>query len=126
SRLYFEPLDEESVRDVLENEAEHQSLPSVPLTPVVVQFGGQTAINLAGPLELAGASLLGSSVDTIDLAEDRRRVENLVSRLGIPQPPGATVTSVEEALQTAARIGYPVLVRPSYVLGGWAMEIVYD
>ncbi|MBI2304129.1 MAG: carbamoyl-phosphate synthase large subunit [Chloroflexi bacterium] len=123
-RLYFEPLDEESVRDILENEAgvsqnDHSSLP-----PSVVQFGGQTAINLAGPLARSGAPILGSSVEAIDLAEDRKRFENLMNHLGIPQPPGGAVTTVEEALNVAKAIDYPVLVRPSYVLGGRAMEIV--
>jgi len=120
-RLYFEALDEESVRDILENEGVGNSLP-----PSIVQFGGQTAINLAGPLASAGLPLLGSSAEAIDLAEDRRRFENFLSNLGIPQPPGAGVTSVEEALKIAELIGYPVLVRPSYVLGGRAMEIVHN
>src|SRR5207237_5568255 len=78
------------------------------------------------PLHRAGARILGSSVDAIDLAEDRQRFENILNRLGIPQPPGATVRTVEEALSTAETIGYPVLVRPSYVLGGRAMEIVHN
>ena len=120
-RLYFEALDEESVRDILENEGNGNSA-----TPSIVQFGGQTAINLASPLSLAGLPLLGSSAEAIDLAEDRRRFENFLSDLGIPQPPGAGVTSVEEALNIARVIGYPVLVRPSYVLGGRAMEIVHN
>ncbi len=120
-RLYFEALDEESVRDILENEGGGNSLP-----PSIVQFGGQTAVNLASPLASAGLPLLGSSAEAIDLAEDRRRFENFLSDLGIPQPPGAGVTSVEEAMNTARVIGYPVLVRPSYVLGGRAMEIVHN
>ncbi|MEA2640045.1 MAG: carbamoyl-phosphate synthase large subunit [Chloroflexota bacterium] len=127
TRLYFEPLDEESVRDVLENEsggaAENGSLAGAP--PLIVQFGGQTAINLAEPLQRAGARILGSSVEAIDLAEDRRQFEMLMNRLEVPQPPGGGVRTVEEALNTADRIGYPVLVRPSYVLGGRAMEIVH-
>jgi carbamoyl-phosphate synthase large subunit len=93
---------------------------------VVVQFGGQTAINLAEPLARAGAHVLGSSVEAIDLAEDRHRFEELVSQLGVPQPPGAAVTSEREALLTAQNIGYPVLIRPSYVLGGRGMEIVHN
>ncbi|MEX0682440.1 MAG: carbamoyl-phosphate synthase large subunit [Dehalococcoidia bacterium] len=120
-RLYFEPLDEEGIRDLLENES-LDGAESAP--PSIVQFGGQTAVNLATPLFHANHPILGSSAETIDLAEDRRRFEDLLQRLGIPQPPGAGVSSVEEALQTAQLIGYPVLVRPSYVLGGRAMEIV--
>ena len=118
-RLYFEPLDEESVRDVLENEGLAE-------TGAVVQFGGQTAINLAEPLTHAGARIIGSSAEAIDIAEDRKRFESFLERLGIPQPPGGAVTTIEEALQVAQLIGYPVLVRPSYVLGGRAMEIVQN
>jgi len=118
-RLYFEPLDEEAVRDILENEAgEGEPLPSI------VQFGGQTAVNLAGPLRRAGLPILGSSAEAIDIAEDRQRFERFLQELGIPQPPGSAVTNLEDGLKVAARIGYPVLVRPSYVLGGRAMEIV--
>ena len=124
-RLYFEPLDEEGLRDILENEnggeANGGDFPEV-----VVQFGGQTAINLAEPLHRAGASILGSSSDTIDTAEDRHRFEDFLNRLGIPQPPGAAIASVEAGLSVAQSIGYPVLVRPSYVLGGRAMEIVHN
>ncbi len=120
-RLYFEPLDEEAVRDILENEGGDDEPP-----PSIVQFGGQTAINLAGPLHHADLPIIGSSAEAIDLAEDRRRFEDFLSRLGIPQPPGAAVTSVADALKTAQLIGYPVLVRPSYVLGGRAMEIVQN
>jgi len=119
-RLYFEALDEESLRDILENESDGTHPASI------VQFGGQTAINLAEPLFRNGMPLLGSSAEAIDLAEDRRRFENFLSELGIPQPPGAGVTSIDEALSVAKLIGYPVLVRPSYVLGGRAMEIVHD
>jgi carbamoyl-phosphate synthase large subunit len=120
-RLYFEALDEESLRDILENEGIADGMP-----PSIVQFGGQTAINLSQPLSHAGMPLLGSSAEAIDLAEDRRRFENFLSELGIPQPPGAGVTSLDEALSVAKLIGYPVLVRPSYVLGGRAMEIVHN
>ena len=123
-RLYFEALDEESLRDILENESETEF--SSNACPSIVQFGGQTAINLAEPLSRSGMPLLGSSAEAIDLAEDRRRFENFLGELGIPQPPGAGVTSVDEALGVAKLIGYPVLVRPSYVLGGRAMEIVHD
>jgi len=123
SRLYFEALDEESVRDILENEGDG-SAASPP--PTIVQFGGQTAINLATPLSRSGVPILGSSAEVIDLAEDRQRFETLLSELGIPQPPGAGVTSIDEALNIARLIGYPVLVRPSYVLGGRGMEIVQN
>ena len=120
ARLYFEPLDPESVLDALENEA--GDFPP----PVIFQFGGQTAVNLAEPLERGGARLLGGGSASVDLAEDRRLFEDLVTRLAIPQPPGAAARTVEEALRTAGHIGYPVLVRPSFVLGGWAMEIVHN
>jgi carbamoyl-phosphate synthase large subunit len=120
-RLYFEALDEESLRDILENEGYNSQAPAS-----IVQFGGQTAINLAEPLFRSGMPLLGSSAEAIDLAEDRRRFEQFLSELGIPQPPGAGVTSLNEALSVAKLIGYPVLVRPSYVLGGRAMEIVHN
>ncbi|MDD4876759.1 MAG: carbamoyl-phosphate synthase large subunit, partial [Dehalococcoidales bacterium] len=123
TRLYFEALDEESLRDILENEGEASGI-NIP--PSIVQFGGQTAVNLAEPLTRNGLPLLGSSAETIDLAEDRRRFENFLSELGIPQPPGSGVTSIDEALNVAKLIGYPVLVRPSYVLGGRAMEIVHN
>ena len=114
-RLYFEPLTAEDVLNIIEQEQP---------VGVVVQFGGQTAINLAHPLSKAGVRILGSSVDSIDLAEDRKRFDELLNQLDIPKPPGRTVVSVNEALVVAEEIGYPVLVRPSYVLGGRAMEIV--
>ncbi|MFD1176085.1 carbamoyl-phosphate synthase large subunit [Paenibacillus puldeungensis] len=116
-RLYFEPLFFEDVMNVIEEEKP---------VGVIVQFGGQTAINLAAPLQAAGVRILGTSLESIDEAEDRKRFEALLSRLHIAQPLGSTVTSVEEAVGTAQAIGYPVLVRPSYVLGGRAMEIVYS
>jgi carbamoyl-phosphate synthase large subunit len=121
TRLYFEPLDEESIRNVLENESDNGSAPSS-----VVQLGGQTPINLVGVLARNNLPILGSSAEAIDIAEDRRRFEDFLDRLGIPQPPGAGVTSIEEASSVARTLGYPVLVRPSYVLGGRAMEIVYN
>jgi len=121
NRLYFEALDEESLRDILENESGQNAFP-----PSIVQFGGQTAINLAAPLFRSGMPLIGSSAEAIDLAEDRGRFENFLSGLGIPQPPGAGVTSIDGAISVAKLIGYPVLVRPSYVLGGRAMEIVHN
>lgn len=116
-RLYFEPLTLEDVLNIIDREE--------PLG-VVVQFGGQTAINLAGPLTRAGVPILGTSFDSIDLAEDRDRFDTLLVELGIPKPPGKAVTSLEAAVRVADEIGYPVLVRPSYVLGGRAMEIVYN
>ena len=125
-RLYFEPLDEESLLDVLENEGQDPETGELNPPPTVVQFGGQTAINLSQSLSRAGMPILGSSAQDIDLAADRHKFEDFLSRLGIPQPPGATVTSVEDGLAVAQRIGYPVLVRPSYVLGGRAMEIVQN
>jgi carbamoyl-phosphate synthase large subunit len=121
-RLYFEPLDEESIRDIVENEgAGPHGIP-----PSIVQFGGQTAINIAGPLRRAGLPIIGSDAEAIDIAEDRRRFERFLQERGIPQPPGAAITTLEEAMKTAQQIGYPVLVRPSYVLGGRAMEIVQN
>jgi len=124
-RLYFEPLDEEAMLDILENEAGGEpDSPTYP--PSMVQFGGQTAINLSQSLDQEGMPILGSTADAIDTASDRGRFENFLSHLGIPQPPGAGVTTLEEALKVAQRTGYPVLVRPSYVLGGRAMEIVQN
>jgi len=121
NRLYFEALDEESIRDILENESNNGSAPAS-----IVQLGGQTPLNLVGLLARNNLPILGSSAEAIDIAEDRHRFEDFLDRLGIPQPPGAGVTSVEEALNVARNLGYPVLVRPSYVLGGRAMEIVYN
>ena len=120
-RLYFEPLDEEAVRDIIENETVDDRPP-----PTVVQFGGQTAINLSQTLAQAGLPILGSSAEAIDVASDRHKFDEFLSRLGIPQPPGAAVASVSEALQVAQNVGYPAVVRPSYVLGGRAMEIVQN
>jgi carbamoyl-phosphate synthase large subunit len=117
TRLYFEPLDQEAVLAVIEAER---------ASGVVVQFGGQTAINLAEPLDRHGVTILGTTVDAIDLAEDRRRFEALMRRLQIPQPHGAATLDPLEAAEIADRIGYPVLVRPSFVLGGRAMEIVHS
>ena len=123
-RLYFEPLDSESVSEVLRHESESDEIS--PEVPAIVQFGGQTAINLAGPLANRGVPILGSQPDSIDLAEDRHRFEGFLRALAIPQPPGAAVTTLGDARTIASRIGYPVLVRPSYVLGGRAMEVVYS
>ncbi len=118
-RLYFEPLDLESVLNVLENEGRDGELP-----PVITQFGGQTAIGLVSGLSAYGVTLLGTGAESIDAAEDRYRFDALMEELGVPRPRGAAITSVEAALETASDIGYPVLVRPSYVLGGRGMEIV--
>jgi len=116
-RLYFEPLTLEDVLNIYEKERPDG---------VVVQFGGQTPLKLANALHEAGVPIWGTSPDSIDLAEDRERFGQLLDELGIPQPEGGSATSLEKAREVAARIGYPVLVRPSYVLGGRAMVIVYD
>src|SRR2546421_4107122 len=116
-RLYFEPLTFEDVMNIVDVEKP---------TGVIVQLGGQTPLNLAMRLHEAGVPIIGTSPDSIDLAEDRKRFGSLLDELGIPQPENGTATSLEEARECATRIGYPVLVRPSYVLGGRAMAIVYD
>jgi len=116
-KLYFEPLSLEHVLDIVEREQ--------PLG-VIVQLGGQTPLKLTSGLARAGVRILGTQPDAIDIAEDRRRFDAIARRLGIRQPENGTATSLEEAVEAAERIGYPVLVRPSYVLGGRAMEIVYD
>lgn len=116
-KLYFEPLTEEDVMNIINLEEPEG---------VVVQFGGQTAINLAEKLTKYGVKVLGTSLENLDRAEDRKEFEALMQRIEIPQPLGKTATSVEEAVDNANFIGYPVLVRPSYVLGGRAMEIVYN
>jgi carbamoyl-phosphate synthase large subunit len=116
-KLYFEPLTFEDVLEIVQREQPEG---------VIVQLGGQTPLKLTRQLEAAGVKILGTSPDSIDVAEDRRRFEKIARDLGLTQPPNGTATSVEEALEAAERIGYPVLVRPSYVLGGRAMQIVYD
>jgi carbamoyl-phosphate synthase large subunit len=121
SRLYFEPLDAESVRAVVRAETTASGEP----LGALVQFGGQTPLNLAAALAADGVPLLGLGVETIDLAEERVRFAALLDRLGVPQPPGGVATSVEEALVVAERIGYPVIVRPSFVIGGLAIEFAY-
>jgi carbamoyl-phosphate synthase large subunit len=118
-RLYFEPLTAEDVLEVLHVEQQNGTLKGV-----IVQFGGQTPLNLAKALEAAGIPILGTSPKAIDLAEDREQFANLVSRLGLRQPENGLARSRDEAVAVAARIGYPVLMRPSFVLGGRAMEIV--
>jgi carbamoyl-phosphate synthase large subunit len=116
-RLYFEPLTFEDVMSIVETERP---------TGVILQFGGQTPLKLAVPLEKAGVPILGTPPDAIDRAEDRKRFAELLSKLGLRQPRNGSVFTLEDALVVAERIGYPVVVRPSYVLGGQAMEIVYD
>jgi carbamoyl-phosphate synthase large subunit len=116
-RLYFEPLTFEDVMAIVDKEKP---------TGVIVQFGGQTPLNLARQLKAAGVPIIGTSPESIDLAEDRKHFGKLLSDLGIPQPANGTAMNVAEALEVARRIGYPVLVRPSYVLGGRAMVLAYD
>ncbi|MDR9787464.1 MAG: carbamoyl-phosphate synthase large subunit [Peptococcaceae bacterium MAG4] len=116
-KLYFEPLTVEDVLSIYEKEK--------PLG-VIVQFGGQTPLNIAGELAKAGVRILGTSPDTIDLAEDRDRFRHIMEKLGIPMPESGMAVNIEEALEIANRIGYPLMVRPSYVLGGRGMEVVYD
>ncbi len=116
-KLYFEPLTEEDVMNIINLERPKG---------VVVQFGGQTAINLADKLAKYGVEILGTSLENLNLAEDRKEFEALLNQIQVPQPKGKTATSAEEALANARDIGYPVVVRPSYVLGGRAMEIVYN
>jgi len=121
-RLYFEPLDEESLRDIIDNETNTTSHPP----GSVVQFGGQTAINLSQTLDRLRLPIFGSSAQVIDIASDRNQFKSFASQNGLPMPPGSAVNSLEDAKAIAENIGYPVLVRPSYVLGGRAMEIVYS
>ena len=116
-RLYFEPLTTEDVLNIIDKEKPEG---------VIVQFGGQTAINLAASLQKAGVKVFGTSVDDIDRAEDRERFDEVLTQTQIPRPQGTSVTNLEDAIRGAAEIGYPVMVRPSYVLGGRAMEIVYN
>ncbi|HTZ18465.1 MAG TPA: carbamoyl-phosphate synthase large subunit [Dissulfurispiraceae bacterium] len=116
-RLYFEPLTIEDVLNIIDLEKPEG---------VIVQFGGQTPLKLAVPLEKEGVTILGTSPDSIDRAEDRKRFKEVLHKLNLMQPESGTAMSIEEAVSVAARIGYPVMVRPSYVLGGRAMEIVYD
>jgi carbamoyl-phosphate synthase large subunit len=116
-RLYFEPLTKEDVLAIIEEEK--------PIG-VIVQFGGQTPLKLAVPLEMEGVRILGTSPESIDRAEDRERFAEMLNRLGLSQPPHGIARSIPDAVEIAARVGYPVLLRPSYVLGGRAMEIVHD
>ncbi|PLX87156.1 MAG: carbamoyl phosphate synthase large subunit, partial [Desulfuromonas sp.] len=116
-KLYFEPLTVEDVLSIY-----HKEQPE----GVVVQFGGQTPLNIAAELQAAGVTILGTSPATIDMAEDREQFNAMMEKLGIPQPESGMASTLDEAIQIAARIGYPLMVRPSYVLGGRAMEVVYD
>ncbi len=116
-KLYFEPLTVEDVLAIYEKEKPEG---------VIVQFGGQTPLNIAKQLEAAGVNVLGTTPDTIDLAEDRDRFRAIMDELGIPMPEAAMASNLDQALQAAARIGYPLMVRPSYVLGGRGMEVVHD
>ena len=116
-RLYFEPLTLEDVLEIVEKEQPKG---------VIVQYGGQTPLKLARPLEAAGVPILGTTPDSIDLAEDRERFQQLITRLGLKQPPNRTARTEEDAVVMAREVGYPLVVRPSYVLGGRAMEIVYE
>src|SRR5258708_9189119 len=115
--LFFEPLTSEDVLNICER---------IQPKGLIVQFGGQTPLNLAKALEAAGAPIIGTSVDSIDIAEDRERFQKLVVQLGLKQPDNGTALDYEHARQCARRIGFPIILRPSYVLGGRAMDIVYD
>ncbi len=120
-RLYFEPLTAEDTIELIRSEQKNGTV-----VGVIVQFGGQTPLKLSHALQDAGIPILGTSPDAIDLAEDRERFQNLVNELGLLQPDNGLATTTEEAVKVAEEIGYPILIRPSYVLGGRAMEIVYD
>jgi carbamoyl-phosphate synthase large subunit len=116
-KLYFEPLTVEDVLSIYEKEKPEG---------VIVQFGGQTPLNIAGELERAGVKIMGTSVDTIDLAEDRDRFRKMMKKLKIPMPEAGVASNLDEALKIAGKLGYPLVVRPSYVLGGRGMEVVHD
>src|SRR4030042_5256484 len=116
-KLYFEPLTVEDVLAIYGKEKPEG---------VIVQFGGQTPLNIAAELEQAGVRILGTSVNSIDIASDRGRFSRMMKKYGIPMPESGTASNLDEALVVAKRIGYPLIVRPSYVLGGRGMEIVHD
>lgn len=116
-KLYLEPMTREDILNIVEKEKPEG---------VIIQLGGQTPLNLAIPLEKAGVKILGTSTDAVDRAEDRKRFKGLLQKLDLKQAPNDTAVSVGETKEISQKIGYPVLVRPSYVLGGRAMEIVYD
>ena len=125
-RLYFEPLDDESIQDIIDNETFIGKDGEKNVPPSIVQFGGQTAINLSQSLNDLDLPILGSSAEAIDIASDRHLFEEFLKSLNIPNPPGLAIDTVDEAISVAQDIGYPVLLRPSYVLGGRAMEIVQN
>ncbi|MFL2761867.1 MAG: carbamoyl-phosphate synthase large subunit [Dehalococcoidia bacterium] len=125
-RLYFEPLDDESIQDIIDNETFIGNDGEKNVPPSIVQFGGQTAINLSQSLNDLDLPILGSSAEAIDIASDRHLFEEFLKSLNIPNPPGLAIDTVDEAVSVAQDIGYPVLLRPSYVLGGRAMEIVQN
>ena len=116
-KLYFEPLTVEDVLSIYQKEKPEG---------VIVQFGGQTPLNIASELAEAGVKIIGTTPEAIDLAEDRDRFRHMMSKLGIPQPESGMASTLEEALAIAGEIGYPLMVRPSYVLGGRGMEVVHD
>ena len=116
-KLYFEPLTVEDTLAIYEKEKPEG---------VIVQFGGQTPLNIAAELAEAGVKIIGTSPDAIDLAEDRDRFRKIMDRLGIPQPESGMASTLEGAIEVAGRIGYPLMLRPSYVLGGRGMEVVHD
>ena len=116
-RLYFEPLTEEDVRNIVEKEKPYGA---------IVQFGGQTAIKLTKALDKMGVRIIGTEAKNVDAAEDREKFDQILEKLNIPRPQGTTIFTREEALDVANKLKYPVLVRPSYVLGGQGMEIAYN
>ncbi|HBD07144.1 MAG TPA: carbamoyl phosphate synthase large subunit, partial [Syntrophobacteraceae bacterium] len=116
-KLYFEPVTVEDVLGIYDKEMPEG---------VIVQFGGQTPLNIAKQLAEAGVQIMGTTPETIDLAEDRDRFRKIMKDLGIPMPESGMASTLEEALEVAGRIGYPLMVRPSYVLGGRGMEVVHD
>ena len=116
-RLYFEPLTVEDVLSIYNKEN--------PLG-IIIQFGGQTPLNIAGELSKAGVKILGTSPETVDFAEDRDMFRNLMDKLGIPMPESGMASTLDDAKSIAEKIGYPLMIRPSYVLGGRGMEIIYD
>ena len=117
NRLYFEPITSEKILDIIDNESPEG---------VIIQFGGQTPLKLADILSEKGIKIFGTDVDAIDKSEDRERFQELIIKLGLTQPSNATVKNIEEALHKADEIGFPIVVRPSYVLGGRAMQLVHN
>ena len=117
NRLYFEPITAEKILDIIDIEKPEG---------VIIQFGGQTPLKLADVLSEKGVNILGTNVDAIDRSEDRERFQELIQKLGLKQPANATVKNIEEAMNEAENIGFPIVVRPSYVLGGRAMQLVHN